>query len=74
MVAQAPTVDLGFFALPVRAPAVALDALAIGYYAVAAVRLDLDGSRARRRAFMDRFWPLQAGCFVFAFYEHRAPR
>ena len=73
--AYAPAVDLGPLGrVPVQAPALLLDGLALGYYAAVARTLDLDGSRAKRSAFLGRFWRLQAGCLALAFYEHRAPR
>ena len=72
--AYAPAVDLGPLGrVPVQAPALLLDGLALGYYAAVARTLDLDGSRAKRSAFLGRFWRLQAGCLALAFYEHRAP-
>ena len=73
--AYAPAVDLGpLGSVPVQAPALLLDGLALGYYAAVARTLDLDGSRAKRSAFLGRFWRLQAGCLALAFYEHRAPQ
>ena len=45
--AYAPAVDLGPLGrVPVQAPALLLDGLALGYYAAVARTLDLDGSRA----------------------------
>ena len=73
--AYAPAVDLGPLGrVPVQAPALLLDGLALGYYAAVARTLDLDGSRAKRSAFLGRFWRLQAGCLALAFYERRAPQ
>ena len=70
--AYAPAVDLGPLGrVPVQAPALLLDGLARGYYAAGARTLDLDGSRAKRAAFLGRFWRLQAGCLALAL---RAPR
>ena len=73
--AYAPAVDLGPLGrVPVQAPALLLDGLALGYYAAVARTLDLDGSRVKRSAFLGRFWRPQAGCLALAFYEHRAPQ
>ena len=72
--AYAPAVDLGpLGSVPVQAPRAPARRPRARLRAVART-LDLDGSRAKRSAFLGRFWRLQAGCLALAFYEHRAPQ
>jgi len=65
----APALPLfGFVEVPVKPLALAIDAGALVVYAHAFLTLDLDGSKAKRKEFMGKFWPFQFGCFLCAFY------